>query len=395
MSKLLITLILAVAVMMIACASDQLGLENAVTNQSASQELGFDVADREASVAAPAVAASAPSPMAEVEFLREIEGPDDAASGLNGAMQSAQRKVISTASISLVVDAVETAIEQAQAAVEDLGGFVEHLSSSGGSQRQQANMTLRVPQDQFSAAVAAIEALGAVQSRNLGTEDVSAQFIDLEARLKSSLREEQSLLSLLERTNTVGEILTIERELFRVRSDIERAQGQLNFLERRVDLATIHLSIAPLEDRVAIPPSASLDIEVSGVGERVDAIKGMVASADGTVDGVFLSIRNGRERAELTLSVFTRDFDRIIDFLEDQGEVKSKELTEETSGVASGSTLPEKPEARIEVSLLDDSGSGLNLLGIIGIIAGSVAGGAVIIFLGYRALLMVRSGSAT
>lgn len=65
--------------------------------------------------------------------------------------------------------------------------------------------------------------MGAVESRNLGTEDVSAQFIDLEARLKSSLGEEQSLLRLLERASTVGEILTIERELFRVRADIERS----------------------------------------------------------------------------------------------------------------------------------------------------------------------------
>ena len=51
---------------------------------------------------------------------------------------------------------------------------------------------------------------------------------------------------MLGRTTTVGEVLTIERELTRVRSDIERFQGQLNFLERRIDLATITVSLSSL-----------------------------------------------------------------------------------------------------------------------------------------------------
>ena len=101
-----------------------------------------------------------------------------------------------------------------------------------------------MPQAQFSSAVEQIELVGKVQSKNLGSEDVSERFIDLQARLKSSLREDESLLSLLDRTSTVIEVLAIERELTRVRLDIERLQGQLNFLERRIDLATITVSLS-------------------------------------------------------------------------------------------------------------------------------------------------------
>ena len=82
-----------------------------------------------------------------------------------------------------------------------------------------------MPQAQFSPAVDRIESVGKVRSKNLGSEDVSERFIDLQARLKSSLREEESLLSLLGRTTTVSEVLAIERELTRVRSSIERFQG--------------------------------------------------------------------------------------------------------------------------------------------------------------------------
>ena len=149
---------------------------------------------------------------------------------LAGNLEISQRKVISVASVSIEVEVVEAAVTEVRVIAESLGGFVEQLSSSGEPDRQQAHVTVRVPQAQFFTALERIDALGEVQSRTVGSEDVSEQFIDLEARLKSSLREEQSFLSLLGRTETVGEILTIERELSRVRSEIERLQGRLNFL---------------------------------------------------------------------------------------------------------------------------------------------------------------------
>jgi hypothetical protein len=170
----------------------------------------------------------------------------------------------------------QTAVNEVRAIAESLGGFVEQLSSSGGSERQQAHMTIRVPQNQFFTALERIEALGEVQNRNLGSEDVSEQFIDLEARLKSALREEQSLLSLLERAQQVSEILTIERGLSRLRSEIERLQGQLNFLERRVELATITVSLFPPSEEVPQPPSASLLVEDSDVPSSVNEVKNRV-----------------------------------------------------------------------------------------------------------------------
>ena len=99
---------------------------------------------------------------------------------------------------------MEAAIDQVRAIAEGLGGFVEQLSSSGEPSHERANITMRVPQENFLTTLERIEDPGKVRSRNLGTEDVSEQFIDLEARLKSSLREEVSLLSLLERAGAVS-----------------------------------------------------------------------------------------------------------------------------------------------------------------------------------------------
>ncbi|MDP6550399.1 MAG: DUF4349 domain-containing protein, partial [Dehalococcoidia bacterium] len=95
-------------------------------------------------------------------------------------LETSQRMVISTASISIEVETVQTAVAEVRVIAESLGGFVEHLDSSGGTERQRATMTVRVPQGQFFPAMERIEALGNVQSRNVGSEDVTEQFIDLE-----------------------------------------------------------------------------------------------------------------------------------------------------------------------------------------------------------------------
>jgi hypothetical protein len=206
-----------------------------------------------------------------------------------------------------------------------------------------------------------LEGLGEVQNRNVGSEDVSERFIDMEARLKSALRQEESLLSLLKRAQQVSEILTIERELTRVRSEIERLQGQLNFLERRVELATISVSLFPPQEEVPEPPSASLSVELPDVSSRVSEVKNLVSSLGGEVDRVFLFSRDGRERADISFRVLPQDFGQAVEFLEDSGKVRSKELREGTSD-PSTSEPPEEPNASIEVSLIEPEPSNTGLI---------------------------------
>lgn len=272
-------------------------------------------------------------------------------------LQTTQRQIISNASLSIEVEPVEPAIDQVRAIAEGLGGFVEQLSSYGSDKDQQANLTVRVPQDQFFTAVDRIEALGKVQGRNLGSEDVSEQFIDLEARLKSSLREEESLLGLLERAEKVAEILTIERELSRVRSDIERAQGQLNFLERRVDLSTISVSLFPPGSRLPEPPSASLLIEDSNVAGRVAAVRSLTASLKGEIDQVLLTTIDGKENAQISFRVFPNEFDQALTGVESQGKIVNRRVREGFTSTQAQTESPEDPNARIDVMFTEPAGS--------------------------------------
>ena len=281
------------------------------------------------------------------------------------------------------MEGVQEAVDRVKVVAESFGGFVERLSSFGNDDRQSASMTVRVPQAQFEAALDQIRLLGDVQSENIGSDDVSEQFIDLEARLKSALREEDSLLSLLSRSLNISDIISIERELARVRSTIEQLQGQLNFLERRVDLSTIFIELFPPDEDRVQPPSAFLSIKLSDVPGRVAELRALAESFEGRIDRVVVSERNGIERAELTLVVFANDFRAVLASIESEGKIVVKETNQATDA----SPAPEagdKPDSRIDITLEEKEGNVADLIGIIiGVVV--IVGLIVVVpFLSYR-----------
>ncbi len=261
------------------------------------------------------------------------------------ALDTVQRQVISTASVSIEVQSVDSAVGQIQAMAQGMGGLVQQVSQSGGAKQRQATIVIRVPQDQFFPAMQRLAQMGKVESQNAGSQDVSDQFIDLQARLQSAQREEQSLLSLLSKTTSVSDVLTVERELTRVRSTIEQLQGQLNFLQRRIDLATINVS---MHEPASLAPSASLTVEVSNVPASVDAVKALVSSASGVIDDISRTARNGQEVATISMRVPSAQFASTVDGIERQGTVKSKDTRQGTQGGTSTST---EPDARISLVL--------------------------------------------
>ena len=398
MRKLMVLLGMSLLLLVLACSANDGFSEDVLASKAAAgqDDGGFSRLVEQASAAAPMAAEMEAGPpgapgafASDMQVLTKVES--ESSQGSSQELEAAERKVISTAFMTIEVALVDAATTQVRDIAENLGGFLENLNSSGVDEGQQANMTVRVPQAQFSSAVEQIELVGKVQSKNLGSEDVSERFIDLQARLKSSLREEESLLSLLGRTSTVSEVLTIERELTRVRSDIERFQGQLNFLERRIDLATITASLTSLHRSSGQPPSASLKIEVNGVKDHVEAVKALVASSDGVVDAVLVSLREGKESAVMTVHVFSDDFDTTIDFLEGQGKVRSKDLEEGKPADDGANDPEEKPRARIDLSFVQDTNS-VNI-GLMVAIAAPIGALALGVILGIGFFGVVRRSS--
>lgn len=153
------------------------------------------------------------------------------------------RKIIYTSEIDVVVDDMNVAtnrLTKLVASLRDQGGYVSHQELSGSSGlRRRATWTIRVPVNGFDELVSSLEKLGELKNSSLHTQDITEAYVDLESRLKNKLSSEQRLLKHIEGSKELKDTLELERELSRVRGEIEQMQGQLNLMKNKSDLATV------------------------------------------------------------------------------------------------------------------------------------------------------------
>ena len=178
--------------------------------------------------------------------------------------------IIRTARLQIVVKEFSNARASVESLVTRAAGFIDHMTVTGDtSTARTLRGTLRVPGDRLADTLAQLRAMGQVMEDTQGSQDVTDQIIDLDARLASARATEQRLTELLRnRTGRLSDVLEVERELTRVRLDIERLDAEKTNLGRRVSYATVDVTIS--EER-----KASLDGPLS-LATRV-----RVAAADG------------------------------------------------------------------------------------------------------------------
>jgi hypothetical protein len=140
----------------------------------------------------------------------------------------------------------EPAKKQVTSIVEQAGGYIARSSTREiPNQPRGASLTLRVPVAQLSVVLEQIRNLGRVTQEQLSTEEVTEQVVDLEARLRNARSTEQRLIAVLNtRTGKVADILEVEREIARTRESIERMEAQRQNLLRRVELATVSVTLS-------------------------------------------------------------------------------------------------------------------------------------------------------
>ncbi len=268
-----------------------------------------------------------------------------------------ERQIISQASLDLEVSDVNAAATQLRGLVESFGGFIEHISTSGGPNPEHGSAVVRVPGDRFLDALDSIERLGRAMGQTLGQRDVTGEVIDLEARLKSEQSAEQSLLKLHERAVSVSDVLTVERELARVRADIERLQGQLEFIQRSVALATITVSFVLPPGSVPVAPSASLQVEVDDVERAVSRIRELVGGTGGTMGEVIVTTRRDSEEAFLSFRVPASALDSVLASTVGEGVVIRQEV--QSDGRLRQGELDDDLQARVNVHVQTPRGSDL------------------------------------
>lgn len=184
----------------------------------------------------------------------ESEGREPAGgvpAGNDAQIADAGRKIIRTATISLVIDDLDEALREVRAAALTTGGFVaeSNIVVTNAEDEQVARpetalITIRVPAEQFDDVMERLRT-GArgVDAEETGVNEVTAEYTDLESRLRNLEATETQYVTLLDRAQTIDEIITVQDKVNAVRGEIESVQGRLNLLDNQTDLATITVSL--------------------------------------------------------------------------------------------------------------------------------------------------------
>lgn len=161
-----------------------------------------------------------------------------------------ERKLTQNGALSLAVDRVEDAVTNLVDIAEKLGGRIDsaNIDNRGDAMNKRATVIMRVPAVNFSMAMEQAKKIGRkVQYENISTEDVTEQFIDMQARLKNLKAEETQYIEIMQKAINIRDVLQISQRLYSVREQIEQLQGQMNYLSRQVDMSiiTVELSSEP------------------------------------------------------------------------------------------------------------------------------------------------------
>jgi hypothetical protein len=153
--------------------------------------------------------------------------------------------VVRNGQASVEVDKLDPAIVKLRQLAAQLGGYIANSSLSGGrDQIRSATLELKIPAQRFDQALNGLATLGKVESVNATAEDVGEEYVDITARVNNAHRLEDRLIALLAtRTGKLQDVLSVERELARVREEIERYEGRLRYLKTRVATSTLSVTV--------------------------------------------------------------------------------------------------------------------------------------------------------
>jgi hypothetical protein len=188
--------------------------------------------------------------------------------------------IVQTASLNILA----TNYDEASVAIEKLaaahGGYVERLDAKAQTgNARELSAALRIPTKQLDGFLADVRKLGHVEEETRSNEEVSDQYVDLQARLKSARATEQRLIELLgTRTGKLQDVLEAERELARIRGEIEGMQGQSAILVHRVNYATVQVGLS--EEYRQVLGSGAIS---TGTKIRNAAVEGFTNLEEGAV----------------------------------------------------------------------------------------------------------------
>ena len=187
------------------------------------------------------LAAEAPAAPAPALTIKTVSAP--------GRMLSdsvSVSMIIRTGNAYIEVDSLESAIAAVRRLAEGAGGYIANSAiMTGEGQQRQATLEIKIPSNRYDQALGGLSGIGKLINSSTNAQDVGEEFVDVTARVTNARRMEERLVNLLAtRTGKLEDVLAVERELARVREEIERYEGRLRFLRSQVAMSTLSVTVA-------------------------------------------------------------------------------------------------------------------------------------------------------
>jgi hypothetical protein len=252
----------------------------------------------------------------------------------------ANRRLIRNATVELEVVSFDDALQKITALANQERGYVATTSSE-----KQANGKLRgqvivkVWPENLDRFLQEIRGLGELKNQTLGTEDITKAYFDTDARLKNARVMEQRLIDMLKtKTGKVSDLLQVEKELARVREEIENVQGQLKYWDSQVQFATVTISLAEkdMEEPAAflIKERSQLALYTPDVEKIYNDIKALASQKVQITNAQLNRDYSGRVSATMSMLIVPEESDAVITRVKSLGRVENFQT--QTERIAQG-----------------------------------------------------------
>jgi Domain of unknown function (DUF4349)/Putative zinc-finger len=252
----------------------------------------------------------------------------------------ANRKLVRNATVELEVASFDTAVQKLTAFANEEHGYVATTDSEKQANgKLKGRVVVKVLPENLDRFLQKIRGLGELKNQALGTEDVTKAYFDTDARLKNAHVMEQRLIDMLKtKTGKVSDLLQVERELGRVREEIEKMQGELKYWDSQVQFATVTISLAEkdMEEPAAflLKERAQLSLYTPDVEKIYNEAKSLASPKVQITTAQLNRDYSGRVSAQLSMLIAPEESDAVIGRVKGFGRVENFQM--QTQRVAQG-----------------------------------------------------------
>jgi hypothetical protein len=252
----------------------------------------------------------------------------------------ANRKLIRNATVELEIVSFDNAVQKITAFANEEHGYVATTDSEKQANgKLKGRIVVKVLPENLGRFLQKIRSLGELKNQALGTEDVTKAYFDTDSRLKNGHVMEQRLIDMLKtKTGKVSDLLQVEKELGRVREEIEKMQGELKYWDSQVQFATVTISLAEkdMEEPAAflLKERAQLSLYTPDVEKIYNEIMSLASPKVQITNAQLNRDYSGRVSAQLSMLIAPEESDAVIGRVNGFGRVENFQT--QTQRVAQG-----------------------------------------------------------